>query len=121
MNPGLAQGFVRFSSVACHVLRYLHEHGPSLSEDIARNGSHTEAVQISATLIRLRQNNFVFTVGRDRKPGKRSHTLYDIEPRYNCRMYVPLMTGAEKSRNYRERLRTKVSSVFDFRGQIPLG
>jgi hypothetical protein len=120
MNPGLKQGFVRFDSVAYHVLRYLHEHGPSLSGDIARNASHTEAVQISATLIRLSQNGFIYRVGRDRKPGRRSHPLFDIEPRTNGMLYVPIMSAAEKQKGYRQRKQLKVASVFDFRGKVQL-
>ncbi len=120
MNPGLAQGFVRFDSVGCRVLKYLYEHGPSLAADIARNASHVESVQISATLIRLREHDFVYLVGRDRKPGKRSHALFDIEPRRNSSLYVSVMTPAEKQKGYRERRKIKVSSVFDFRGRIQL-
>jgi hypothetical protein len=120
MNPGLAQGFVRFDSVAYHVLRYLHEHGPSLSADISRNNTHTEAVQISATIIRLRKNGFIFLVGRDRKPGKRSHSVFGLEKNNRGSSWLPIMTPAEKQKGYRERRKIKVSSVFDFRGRIQL-
>jgi hypothetical protein len=46
--------------------------------------------------------------------------LFDIEPRPNGMLYVPIMTPAEKQKGYRERRKIKVSSVFDFRGQIEL-
>jgi hypothetical protein len=120
MNPGLTQGFVKFNTVGCHVLRYLHAHGPSLAADIRRSGTHVEAQQISATLIRLRSLGYVFLVGRDRKPGKRSYPLFDVEPRNNGMLYVPIMTATERQKRYRDRRKAMVSSVFDWRGQIPL-
>ena len=120
MNPGLAQGFVRFTSVGYHVLKYLHAHGPSLAAEIKRNASHVEAVQISATIIRLRKYKFIQVVGRSRVPGKRSHAMFDIEPPKNGWLYEPIMTPAEKQKGYRERRKIKVASVFDFRGRIQL-
>jgi hypothetical protein len=120
MNPGLAQGFVKFNSVGYRVLKYLHEHGPSLAADIRRDASHSETSQISATIVRLRRNGFIHIVGRDRKPGKRSHPLFAIEPVRSKYLYVPIMTPAEKQKGYRERRKIKVASVFDYRGNIPI-
>lgn len=120
MNPGLTQGFIKFNSVGCHVLRYLHAHGPSQAADIRRNGTHVESQQISATLIRLRSLGYVFVVGRDRKPGLRSHALFDIEPRSSNMLYTPILTPTERQKNYRRRRKIKVPSVFEWRGQIRL-
>ena len=122
MNPGLAQGFVKFDSVGCRVLKHLHEHGCCLAADIKRDTSRSEAVQISATLIRLVRYGFIKVVGRDRKPGQRSHKLYaiDLPTRPNGRLWVPSMTPAEKQKGYRERKKLKVVSVFDWRGQVRL-
>jgi hypothetical protein len=120
MNAGIAQGFIRFGSIGHHVMRYLYDNGPSLAVDIRRSDTHVETVQISATLLRLRRKGYIYIVGRDRKPGQRSHSLYSIEPINKKQLYVPLLTAAEKQKNSRERKKLRVSSVFEFRGQIPL-
>lgn len=119
MNPGVAQGFVRFDSQACRILRALHENGPMTGAELKRNASRSETVQISATLIRLQKAGMVFRVGRHRPDGKRSHPLFHIHP-VNNRIGPRVLTGAEKARLYRERRKVKVPSVFEFRGRISI-
>lgn len=119
MNPGIAQQFVRFNSLAHHILKRLHDEGPATGAELARKRTHAEAVQVSSTLIRLRRADMVFIVGRHRPTGKRSHPLYGLQP--VIRQTGPrVMTRAEKQAGYRERLKVRVPSVFEWRGSIPL-
>lgn len=119
MNPGVKQGFVRFNSVAYHILKQLHENGPMTGGELARAAAHSEQVQISATIIRLRKARMVFIVGRHRPSGKRSHPVYGLE-RVNNLFGPSILTPAEKERLRRQRQKIKVPSVFQFRGQISL-
>lgn len=121
MNPGIAQGFVRFGSVACRVLRHLHEFGPCTAGELKRSATRSETVQLSATLLRLQAHGFVFAVGRHRPSGSRSFVLYDLKrPKYPELTRTPPLTQTERTRAYRERRALKVASVFNFRGKIPL-
>ena len=119
MNPGIVQGYIRFGSVPHSILTYLHDHGPSLASQI----KVAEQRQVSATIIRLRKAGLIKVVGRQSKVGMRSHRVFDLAhsdtPALDEARHPP-MTDTERRRVQRARAKIKVSSVFDFRGSIPL-
>lgn len=118
MNPGIAQGFIRLGSLAHRILTHMHKHGPVVAGDLRRTDAHIEAVQVSATLTRLRRHGFIHVAGRHRRPGYRAQRVFSLDA--DDQFSSPVVDGNERSRQYRARKKVKVSSVFDFRGQIQL-
>jgi hypothetical protein len=124
MNAGIAQGFVRFGTLAHRILVIAYEQrwtsNRAVHDELKSQGivfDHSNAA-IAANLARLRDHGFLYIVGRDRGPTGRSFALYAITPRTGNQIYVKPMTPAERTRKYRARKAVRVPSVFNFRGKI---
>lgn len=118
---GLGKGFITFGTLNHKILQTALASKTvsqsSLQEDL-ESDSVTSA-HIAVALRRLTQHGFLYQVGRDRKPGCRSHALFALEDRW-AYFVRHKSTSAEKSRRYREKKKVKVPSVFEFRGEIKL-
>ena len=76
------------------------------------------AAAIAANLQRLVKNKFLYKVGRDRVYGKRSFTVFSINYRDgNGFARYENVPATKRTQDYRERKKTKVNSVFNWRGQ----
>ena len=124
MNPGLAQGFVRFGTTAHAILLTLHTLGPQTLPALreAIYGPGVALCDTSANLTRLHRLGFVFPVGRERQPGRRISVVFGLRGglRYGWATATQPFTAAERSRTYRVRKRVRVGSVFAFRGTISI-
>ena len=123
MNAGLAQGFVRFGTLAHYILLLAHEEKYVSNMSIRHRLTYQtispdkSAAAVAANLQRLVKYKFLYEVGRDRVYGRRSFKLFGLyhqlgngfKPYHN----VP---PAERQAAYRERKKTKVASVFQWRG-----
>ena len=124
MNAGLAQGFVRFGTLAHFILLRAHEEkfvsNMSIRHRLMYDGQGFDksGAAVAANLQRLVRYKFLFKVGRDRVYGKRSFAVFALDyrsgngaPRYEN---VP---ATQRTKDYRERKKHKVNSVFNWRGQ----
>lgn len=119
MNPGLGMGFVRFGTLAHHILVLIHEEGPQTNASIS--AQYGEAQAVAANIQRLLANGFLFVVGKDRPAVGRSHRVYGLTKPESQRGFLRRMTGAERSAKYRKRKPLReTNSIFNFRGSIPL-
>jgi hypothetical protein len=121
MNPGLPQGFVRFDSVPCAILKFIYEHGEARHVDLFEEGVASEFA-IAMALVRLRRCGFIIRLGRASAydTGDRTQAVYaiigakrrrDLESTKNA-------TDSERTKRWRQNRRKRVPSVFQFRGEI---
>lgn len=123
MNVGLPSGFIGFNTMAHRILLQIHHYGPATNETIAQDLCDTARdplKAVSANLFRLYQCGFLNRVARHRKPGTRSCFVYDIAHKLEPDVRAVPLTGAQRSRLYRENKQIKAASIFNFRGRIGL-
>ena len=127
MNAGLAQGFVRFGTLAHHILLLAHEE-KIVSNMLIRIYLRDRTIEadkspaaIAANLKRLVDHKFLYEVGRDRVPGRRSFKLFALDYRAkNGAHKYQMRTPAQRQADYRARQRVKVPSVFNWRGSLEI-
>lgn len=119
MNAGLAQGFVKFQSVACVLLRAFHELGDMRHVDLVEE-TGLETRLVSTALRRLKQHKFIFKIDLARKyeTGERTQQLFGLKPSTDKKMQHKRATEQERMARRRTNLKGQVASVFAFRGQI---
>jgi len=126
MNPGLAQGFVRFNTVAHYVLKTLHTDKTrslvSLRHDIADDKMCLDTVSaaLSAALHKLVKYGFIYEVGRERSPVGQHSGVFSLTPPRKPVPKLKPIHGNERSRKYRAQKKNYAPSVFSFRGSIKL-
>jgi len=116
MNIGIPLGFVQFNTLSHRVLTYLstvrYAGQRQVEEDVGGGARH-----ISTTLTRLHKYGYIHKVGRERAEGKRSYVLFSLNLNTKAPR-VSKQSGLTRSRAYRAKRRLRVSSVFNFRGEI---
>lgn len=121
---GLAQGFVRFGSMAHHVLLKMHELGDMRYTDLVTEMPDEVPRAIGTAIDRLRKHKFIHRKDLATKyvTGEKTQWLYSLGPKTNKDGYKHRpATNAEKAARYRANqaaLRRRVPSVFEFRGEI---
>jgi len=121
-RTGIPEGFIKFNTVAERILKVLHRCGPLSLHTIREEMPEDSINAVSTTMTRLRKYKFIKEVGRDRLPGARSHGVFGLyHKRYAVIPRLPNLTKAERTRQYRARLKAlKINSVFNFTGTISL-
>lgn len=123
MNAGIAQGFIRFGTLAHQILILMHETGHQSNSSLTDTliGDLADPPQaIAVNLQRLLRHGFIFVVGKDRPPVGRSHRIYGLTPQVNI-LRVRKMTPQERTAKYRaRRALQQTTSVFTFRGSVQL-
>ena len=115
---GVAEGFVRFGTLAHRILAYIHAVGPASHAEIVEE--MPEEVGVSAILGRLVRHGLLYRVGRQsHKPGIRSGYVFSLS-RPTAAELRPPTTARTRNLSYKAAQRLKVASVFDFRGSISL-
>ena len=129
VNPGLAQGFVRFGTLAHLVLRHIHEHGPITHSTVAEEwgrANHTPS-HIGTCLDKLHKYGYIRRCGSTAyTPGSRCQWLYKLvnpvatylPPEPTSKVHKG--TSGDRTRAYRQGKQGRVASVFDWRGRIPI-
>lgn len=119
-NPGLAQGFLRFGSVHHQILVFIHEVGRSTPIAI-QEGLNLDRHSVGMSLTRLVRYGFLFRVDKAAQviTGEKTASVYDLKSSDQKIRYRPL-TNSERSKRVRERKKIKVSSIFTYRGSIPI-
>jgi hypothetical protein len=116
MNIGVPHGFIQFNTMSHKVLMYLstvrYAGQRQVKEDVGGEARH-----ISVTLTRLHRYGYIYKVGRERPVGVRSYTLFSLNPNAKAPREKK-QSGLIRSRTYRTKLKLRVSSVFNFRGEI---
>mgnify|MGYP001034247610 CR=1 FL=1 len=120
-NPGLPTGFVRFGTLAHKILLVAHRDGETSWVRLLQEfPDKSEA--LSTNLRRLEEHGFLHLTGRVREGDHRLFYVYQIERPIGKRSKVwddPL-SDTERKRRYKLRRRRVPTSVFEFRGKIPL-
>jgi hypothetical protein len=120
MNPGLRQGFVKFDTLACKILKHMYVIGDTccvaLQEDLQEPLDH-----VSVAVCRLVRNGFIYDLGKRGRyeVGGWTRKFYSLKKPEKVREYKALprrkITAA-----YAARRKVKVPDVFNFRGKIKL-
>lgn len=118
-NPGLGKGFVKFGTLAHRVLMLAHDSGTVQYSDIVEElGVSPNATGM--VLTRLHRNRFLHAVGRTPTvDGKRTERVYAIEPKRRRPANLASLepeSSAQRTKRMRQRKRTAVASVFEWRG-----
>lgn len=125
MITGLPQGFVRFGSAAHALLKTIHEHGKATREFLVYE-LDMDGNTVGMALSRLEKHGFVQRIGRidPYVADARVQSIYRIWRPGKVRAAKSVTkSGRERTAKYRERInreKLKVSSIFGFRGKIPL-
>jgi hypothetical protein len=121
MNVGLPQGFVKFGSVGHKILVFIFEHADARQVDLVEENIASEA-SIGVALTRLRRSGMVICLGRASAydTGDRTQAVYALpgtprRPRLESTQNAP---NKARTKKYRENRRKRVSSIFQFRGEI---
>lgn len=116
MNPGMKQGFIRFNTTPCEILKFLHSFGPARHRDIVEL-MELEPRVVGMSLHRLLVHGFIYELGKISilETGERSQMLYGLHKPRRKLKYRPLTT-AERTVRYRAYLKLRAPSVFDWRG-----
>ena len=118
MNAGLAQGFVRFNTVAHEILLLLHEFGRMRHSDFVEELGSEKAANVSATLKRLHVFGFIHPCGKLSKyiaRDARTQQVWSLEIPEKITDYKRASVR-ERTRRYRAAKKLQVASVFDWRG-----
>jgi transcription initiation factor IIE alpha subunit len=121
MKPGLPQGYVEFETLAHKILLALYEHDKMTHAEL-REYLDGEPRHLSTILQRLKATGFIYDHGKVSKYDTkllRSQTVWSLRRRAAPHKYKPA-SHTERQRHYRQKLRIKVPSAFDFRGQISI-
>lgn len=118
MNPGIAQGYLRFDTLLHRIIKILHANGPMRQCDILEELQQEDARGVSVSLARLAKHGFIYRCGKlhkyDTKDG-RTQFVWSLEKPTEI-LVSRKATPRERTRRYRARKRERVSSVFDWRG-----
>jgi hypothetical protein len=113
---GLESGFLKFGTLAHTLLLHTRDHGPMTHAEFVEDFPGVEAVR--AVLTRLKQNGFLFRVDhRSSFPGRRGGSVMGLEPPTKP---VKMKSARVRQKEYKQRMRARVPSVFEFRGSIQL-
>jgi hypothetical protein len=124
MNPGIGKGFVKFGTMAHRVLTLIHASGratlPGLHQDIVDLQGDDPSLyrEVGTTLDRLHHYGLIHRVGRQRSAAGQLAYVYALEKGGRGADWEQARSSSERCRRYREKARVRVSSVFEFRGQI---
>lgn len=118
MNPGLAQGFLRFGTLLHDILLLLYNHGDMRQKDFVEELGRDATFGIAVSLRRLEKHGFIYACGKLHKykandgPTQMVWSLNPPEKILECKR----ASARERTRRYRAKKKTQVASVFDWRG-----
>lgn len=117
MNPGLAQGFVRFGTVAHRILLAMHEHGDMRHSELVEE-LDVPTGNVGMNLTRLARYRFIWPAGKVSKyetGAAKTEMLFSLVHRRCIDQKYEPASGPEKQKYYRDARRKRVASVWEFR------
>lgn len=116
MNYGLPQGYVKFGSLACTILRTYHEYGGMSHTDLVRTVDADP--RHAATIVnRLHKLGYIFKQNRAGKYNtefNKTEWIFGLTPNPYQHYEVKIQTSASRSARYRAKLRARrANSIFN--------
>lgn len=116
MNPGIAQGFIKFDSLACQILRAYLEFGPMNHSDLMDVLGH-DARHVSTVVGRLQLHGFIWKQDRACKYDTglaKTQWIFGLTPHESRHFNTRKRTVAERQARYRAKVvRQRANSIFN--------